>query len=75
MGVGLLLASNVVALVCIVVAGFLGYHRRDGWGWFLLVGALTAVSTPALLSKVNLSNAPGPAVIGSTSGSSEKAGD
>ena len=45
----IILACNTVSIACIIAAGVNAYHKVDGWGWFLLVGALTAGS----VTKVN----------------------
>lgn len=42
--IGLVLLLNLVALVCASAAAFLAYHDKSGWGWFLVVAALTAVT-------------------------------
>ena len=28
--------ATLAAVACVVVAGVLAFHQRDGWGWFLL---------------------------------------
>ena len=38
----MILACNAVSIACITAAGVSAYHKVDGWGWFLFVGALTA---------------------------------
>ena len=38
------LGVNLVALACVVAAGYLAAHDRDGWGWFLFIGFLCAGS-------------------------------
>jgi hypothetical protein len=37
-----ILACNAVSIACITAAGVNAYHKVDGWGWFLFVGAITA---------------------------------
>ena len=37
----LLFIHNIPATLCAVAAGVLAYNGRDGWGWFLVVTALT----------------------------------
>lgn len=39
-----ILAFNLVSLACVLTAGVLADDGKAGWGWFLLVGLLTAVS-------------------------------
>ena len=31
---------NAVSLTCVGVAGYLLMNNREGWGWFLFVGAI-----------------------------------
>lgn len=33
---------NIVSLTCILAAGTIAALGKDGWGWFLFVGACTA---------------------------------
>ena len=40
-----LLAANLAALACIVVAGLLAYEERGGWGWFLFAALLFGSTT------------------------------
>lgn len=39
------LGINLVALLCIGIAGWMASKQLDGWGWFLFVGMLCAGST------------------------------
>jgi hypothetical protein len=34
---------NIVPIICVGAAAILGFYDKNIWGWFLLVGALTAV--------------------------------
>jgi hypothetical protein len=34
------LGINIVAIICIMIAGWLAFESKDGWGWFLFVGLL-----------------------------------
>lgn len=38
------LGVNLVALACVGFAGYLAINNKEGWGWFLFVGILTAAS-------------------------------
>jgi len=40
----LIVALNIVAIVCLAAAGVLAYEQLDGWGWFLFVGFLLSVT-------------------------------
>lgn len=32
------LAANLVSISCVITAGALALHEKDGWGWFLFIG-------------------------------------
>jgi uncharacterized membrane protein HdeD (DUF308 family) len=34
------IASNLVSLACVGIAGYLVAHSKDGWGWFLFIGVI-----------------------------------
>ncbi len=36
--------SNVPCIGCIASAAYLAFHDKPGWGWFLLLAAITAHS-------------------------------
>ncbi len=40
----MLIAMEACSITCAVFAGLLAYHERPGWGWFLLIAALTTVT-------------------------------
>lgn len=31
--------------ICLIGAGVLAFHGKDGWGWFLIVGLLLAATS------------------------------
>jgi hypothetical protein len=33
--------GNFISFISIIVAGFLAFNNKDGWGWFLLIAILT----------------------------------
>ena len=35
---------NMVAVVCVIIGGYMAIHGKDGWGWFLFIGFLCAGS-------------------------------
>ncbi len=39
------LGTNLVSLCCVVGAAVVASNGRDGWGWFLFVGAICASSS------------------------------
>jgi len=38
----LTVASNLVALACVLFAGKLCLEGKEGWGWFLFIALLTS---------------------------------
>lgn len=40
----LVFGSNLVALACIGIAGYLASQGKEGWGWFLIVALCVAVT-------------------------------
>lgn len=38
------ITANLVSLCSVSLAGFLAYHDKDGWGYFLFVAVLCAAS-------------------------------
>jgi hypothetical protein len=36
--------SNIPSALCIASAVYLAFHDKPGWGWFLLLAAITAHS-------------------------------
>lgn len=40
-----ILTMNSVALACVVVAGCMAINHVGGWGWFLLIGAITTTNS------------------------------
>lgn len=40
-------ARNIVSIPCLVIAAYLITVGKDGWGWFLVIGALSAGYFPS----------------------------
>jgi len=38
------IVANLVSIICVLSGSFLAYKEKEGWGWFLFVGACTAVT-------------------------------
>ena len=34
------LLVNMVTFVCVSIGGYMAFHDRPGWGWFLIVGLI-----------------------------------
>lgn len=47
----IVLASEMTSIICAVFAGVLAYQGQSGWGWFLAVSLLTAVTSAGSASK------------------------
>lgn len=45
------LGINLVALVCVGIAGYMAINGKDGWGWFLFLGLCCAGSVTIKSSK------------------------
>lgn len=33
--------ANFISFISIIIAGFLAFNQKDGWGWFLLIAFFT----------------------------------
>ena len=49
MSTGLLLGANAFSIADVTTAAVLLYFERKGWGWFLIIAALSGVSGNAAL--------------------------
>lgn len=38
------LGANLLAIVCVCVAGYMAINKINGWGWFLFIGLCCACS-------------------------------
>ncbi len=36
-----IIAANLVAILCVGIAGYLLLNDKTGWGWFLFVGIIS----------------------------------
>lgn len=46
----MVIATNLVSIVCVAAATFMAYKQVPGWGWFLFVGAI-AITTLSVKNK------------------------
>jgi hypothetical protein len=38
------LLANLPSLACVIIAGYMAFHDKNGWGWFLFLAVLLAKS-------------------------------
>lgn len=57
MNLTIIFACNyLMRAVCFAGAALLAYHDKSGWGWFIVAGLLTGISTDSKQSNVESSS-------------------
>lgn len=47
-----MLIAQIPSAICLIAAGFIAAAGAEGWGWFLFLGLLSAVSVKTVAVKL-----------------------